>query len=115
MSAASRDNYTKEMTSFLRLLKNAPIGLEELESLLVQTLEFRAEGFELHLIIDYLALSCTEAPDIAVSLLHEIVSSGRMLYLTTDTRENVEKILLAATHADEASSGQGNRYSQRIW
>ena len=41
------------------------------------------------------------AVDLAASLLYEIVLSGRSLFLTTDTREYVERILTAATKADK--------------
>ena len=95
-----RSKYTKEITSFCRLLKNTPLGLREMYPVLEQTLEFKAEGFELHLIIEYLGKNCELSPKLATSLLHEIVVSGRSFYMTTDTRNNVEKILSVAMNTD---------------
>ncbi|KAF5434969.1 hypothetical protein C5S36_04090, partial [Candidatus Methanophagaceae archaeon] len=100
IKVVDRSKSNKEITSFCRLLKNAPLGLQEMYPALEQTLEFKAEGYELHLIIEYLGKNCEVFPILATSLLHEIVLSKRSFYMTTDTRNNVEKILSAAVDTD---------------
>jgi hypothetical protein len=96
-----RSIYTKEITNFCRLLKNAPVELPELYPTLQRTLEFKAEGYEVQLIIEYLGENCEKHPSLAVSMLHEIVLSGRSFYLITDAEKSVEKIFMSAIQADE--------------
>lgn len=101
-ATAAKDQaaYVKEISSFCRLLKYVPLTLPELYRTLEQTLEFAKTGFELQLIIEYLGMNSELSPDLATSLLHEIVLSDRSLFLTTDTRSNVERILTVAVDAD---------------
>lgn len=96
-----RSIYTKEITNFCRLLKNVPLELPELYPTLQRTLEFKAEGYEVQLIIEYLGENCEKHPSLAVSMLHEIVLSGRSFYLITNTEKSVEKIFMSVTQADE--------------
>ncbi|MEO7841219.1 MAG: hypothetical protein ABIU06_17905, partial [Anaerolineales bacterium] len=95
-----RSSYVKEITNFCRLLKNTPLELPELYSMLQQTLEFKAEGYEVQLIIEYLGENCEKHPGLAVSMLHEIVLSGQSFYIITDTESNIEKIFTSTIKAD---------------
>ena len=98
--AGDRGGYVKEILNFLRLLKNVPLELPEIYLILRQTLEFKAKGFEVQQIIEYLGEQCDKHPSLAVSLLGEIVRSGQNFYLLDDTKKSVEKIFTSATQAD---------------
>jgi hypothetical protein len=95
-----QSGYTNEIPNFMRLLKNVPLELPEIYSILQKTLNFKTKGFEIQQLIEYLGEKCDKHPDLAVSLLHEIVRSGQEFYLLDDTKKSVEKILSSASHSD---------------
>ncbi|MCJ7623443.1 MAG: hypothetical protein MUO76_08055 [Anaerolineaceae bacterium] len=79
----------------------------------------------MHLIVDYLGKNSEQFTDLAVFMFHEIVSSGRGLSFTTETRNNAEKILNAAKNADRETKdkaieivniyGERGDYGWRSW
>lgn len=105
-AAEDQNDYIKEIADFLRMLKNVPLELPEMHSVLQQSLSFMSDGYHLHLIIDYLGENCERHPELAVSLLHRIKTSGLSFYMTTDTRGNVEKILKSAITADKETKNK---------
>jgi len=99
-STRDKSDFTKEVTSFCRLLKHIPLGLEEMYPVLLQTIEYKAIRFELVLVIEYLGKNSKEYPEKAISMLNEIVLSSRDFYMTSDTREQVRVILESSITAD---------------
>ena len=106
ISSEDRSIFAKEIANFCRLLKNTPLELPELYSTLQRTLEFKIEGFEVQLIIEYLGENSEKHPDLAVAVLHEIVSSGRSFYLVTGTEKSVERIFTSAAHAHKEAKAK---------
>jgi hypothetical protein len=106
IASDDRSIFTKEINNFCRLLKNTPLELPELYSILQRTLEFKPKGFEVQLIIEYLGENCEKYPDLAVSMLHEIVLSRQILYLVTDTEKSVEKIIMSVVDADKEAKAK---------
>lgn len=98
-----KSNYSKEISSFSRLMKNVPLELSELYSIIEQTLEFKTDGFEIEEIIKYLGKNCEKYPRLAVLLLHKIILSNQQLYLLEDAKKGTEKTLIAAMGADDDS------------
>ncbi len=98
-SSEDRSGFDKEIANFCRLLQNTPLELPELYSMLQRILEFKIEGFEVELIIEYLGANCEKHPNLAIAMLHEIVLSGQNFYLITDTEKSVEKIFTSVIHA----------------
>jgi hypothetical protein len=103
-SSDNRSNYTKEIPSFSRLLKNAPLDLSELHPVIEQTLEFKIHGFEAHEIIKYLGNNAENYPDLAVVILNQILLSNQELYFLDDGKEAVEKILAVAIGGTDSNS-----------
>lgn len=97
------DNYSNEITNFSRLLRYCPLNLEELNSVIEQTLAFKLNGFEAGEIIDYLGKNSEKFPSLAVSNLQKIILSNQEFYIIEDTKINIEQILTAAMKADEES------------
>jgi hypothetical protein len=98
--------FTKEIASFCRFLKNTPLELPKLYSTLQRMLGFEIEAFEIGLIIEYLGANSEKHPDLAVRMLHEIVSTERSFYLVTDTEKSVEQIFTAAIYAGKEAKAK---------
>jgi len=99
----SRDNYSKEITNFSRLLKHCPLDLEELNPIIEQTLTFKFNGFEAGEIIDYLGKNSENFPGLAISNLQKIILSSQEFYILEDTKKSIEQILTSAMNADDNS------------
>ena len=102
-SSADSNNYTKEISSFSRLLKNVPSDLSEIRSVIEQTLKFKPGGFEIEEIIKYLGKNCEKYPNLAILILHDIVLSNQISYLLEDAKSAVERTLTFAMDADNDS------------
>jgi len=105
-TSENRSNYVKEISNFCRLLKHVPLDLSEMYPVLQRTLGFIAKGYELGLIINYLGDNCEKYPDLAVSLLNEIVLYGQSFYLLDDIKNSVRKIITSVLHADLESKAK---------
>lgn len=102
-SSADSNNYTKEISSFCRLLKNVPSDLSEIHSIIGQTLKFKPGGFEIEEIIKYLGKNCEKYPSLAILALHEIVLSNQFSYLLEEAKNAIERTLAFAMDADDDS------------
>ncbi|MBE0684043.1 MAG: hypothetical protein IH589_19245 [Anaerolineales bacterium] len=101
--AENKGAFTKEISSFSRLLKNVPVNLLELNSIIEQTLTFKSDGFETQEIIEFLGKHSEKFPNLAVSNLHKIVLSSKQFYLLEDTKKGVEQTLTSAMNSDDTS------------
>ena len=102
----NRNNYTKEIVNFSRLLKHVPLNLEELNPVIEQTLTFNFSGFEAGEIIDYLGKHSEKFPNLAISNLQKIVLSSQELYILEDAKKSIDQILTSAMNADDASKAK---------
>lgn len=106
VQSKNRDNHSKEITNFSRLLKHCPLDLEELNSVIEQTLSFKFNGFEAGEIIDYLGKHSENFPSLAISNLQKIVLSSQEFYILEDTKKGIEQILSSAMNADDTSKAK---------
>jgi hypothetical protein len=113
----NRDNYSKEIANFSRFLKHCPLDLEELNSVIEQTLTFKLNGFEAGEIIDYLGRYSEKFPSLAISNLQKIVLSSQEFYILEDTKKRIEQILISAMNADDTSKAKAieiiNKFGER--
>ncbi len=100
------DQVNKEIASFSRLLKHSPLELDAMHPILEQMLNYKAEGFEFNLIIEYLGKNCAAYPAKSISLLHKIVTTRRKLYLTADIKNIVKDILVASLDTDDETKNK---------
>jgi len=96
----------KEIASFSRLLKHTPLELGGMYPILEQMLNYKAEGYELNLIIEYLGKNRTSYPAQAITLLHSIMTGRRDLYLTNDIKDIVWEILVDSMDQDDATKNK---------
>jgi hypothetical protein len=126
LDSEDKAEFTKEISDYLRLVKNVPFDLNELFDTLQHTLEFmHRQGFEIGLLIDYLGNQCEQYPDLAVDLLHQVLLQSKDFYLLPDTKEDIAKIFEAAEGASPESIqkvidivnvfGKRGDYSWRPW
>jgi hypothetical protein len=101
-----RSDYVKEIANFSRLLKNVPLDLSELHSIIEKTIKFKPDGYEIEEIIKYLGKNCEKYPRSAVLILHEIVLSNQIQYLLEDAKGAVERMLNFAMDADYDSKAK---------
>jgi len=106
IQSKNRDDYSKEITSFSRLLMHCPLNLEELNSVIEQTLMFKLNGFEAGEIIKYLAKNSDKFPRFAVSNLQKMIFSSQEFYILDDTKKSIEQILSLAMNADDDSKAK---------
>jgi hypothetical protein len=99
-TSKDRNNFTKEISNFCRLLKNVPVELSEMYLILKQTLRFISKGYEVGLIINYLGENSEKYPNLAVSLLYEIILSDQSFFLIDTTKISIRKIITSIPHAD---------------
>jgi len=96
----------KEIASFSRLLKHTPMELGCMYPALEQMLNYKAERYELNLIIEYLGKNGASYPAQAIKLLHSIMTRRKDLYLTNDIKDIIREILVAAMDQDEVTTNQ---------
>jgi hypothetical protein len=101
-----KSNYSKEISSFSRLMKNVPLELSELYPIIEQTLEFKTDGFEIEEILKYLGKNCEKHPRFAILILHKVILSNQQLYLLEDAKKGTEKTLISAMGADDDSKAK---------
>ena len=100
ITSENRSNYVKEISNFCRLLKYAPVDLSEMYPILKQTLGFVSKSYEVGLIINYLGENSEKYPNLAISLLHEIILSGQSIYLIEDSKNSIRKIIISIPYSD---------------
>lgn len=106
IASDEKSNYSKEISSFSRLMKNVPLELPELYPIIKQTLEFKTDGFEIEEIIKYLGKNCEKYPRFAVLILHKVILSNQQLYLLEAAKKGTEKTLISAMGADDDSKAK---------
>ena len=122
----TKADFTQELSDYFRILKSVPLDLKEMYDTLDKSLKYMPrQGFEIGLYVSYLAEQCEGYPDLAVDLLHKVISEYDEFYLLQDAKDNITKIFGEAENASGESKqkvielvnifGERGDYSWRPW
>lgn len=95
------DDNQEELSSYARLLKSIPEGIEfsEVYPVLKGTLNYIGRDFEAGLILEYLGMNCSDYSELANSILLEMIKSQKELYIRDQSIDLIRKILSSAVDA----------------